>query len=124
MVIKMPPKKKSKMDSHHVTTKEEISSSEESDKAVKSKRGKKITSQDDTDKKPLQSKTNTEFHTQDFNNTSTTTDGKIWNLKIASWNVDGLRAWIKVFTQKTLANLDNESSFTLFTERRIGVFEA
>ena len=101
----MPPKKKSKMDSHHVTTKEEISSSEESDKAVKSKRGKKITS-------------------QDYNNTSTTTDGKIWNLKIASWNVDGLRAWIKVFTQKTLANLDNESSFTLFTERRIGVFEA
>ena len=124
----MPPKKKSKMDSHHVTTKEEISSSEESDKAVKSKRGKKITtSQDDTDKKPLQNKTNTEFHTQDFNNTSTTTDGKIWNLKIASWNVDGLRAWIKVFTRqhkKTLANLDNESSFTLFTERRIGVFEA
>lgn len=26
----------------------------------------------------------------------TTADGKSWNLKISSWNVAGLRAWVKV----------------------------
>ncbi|CAL1294570.1 unnamed protein product [Larinioides sclopetarius] len=31
----------------------------------------------------------------DFDNESKTTDGKPWNLKIASWNVNGLRAWLE-----------------------------
>lgn len=32
----------------------------------------------------------------DFSSEATTKDGKKWNLKVVSWNVDGLRAWLKV----------------------------
>ncbi|KAG8315148.1 hypothetical protein J6590_076656 [Homalodisca vitripennis] len=33
----------------------------------------------------------------DFNTCEkTTTDGKTWNFKISSWNVAGIRAWLKV----------------------------
>lgn len=31
-----------------------------------------------------------------FSSEATTKDGKKWNLKVVSWNVDGLRAWLKV----------------------------
>ncbi|KAK3888007.1 hypothetical protein Pcinc_007919 [Petrolisthes cinctipes] len=31
----------------------------------------------------------------DFSSDATTKDGKKWNLKVLSWNVDGLRAWLK-----------------------------
>ncbi|GBO14500.1 Recombination repair protein 1 [Araneus ventricosus] len=31
----------------------------------------------------------------DFDNESKTADGKPWNLKIATWNVNGLRAWLE-----------------------------
>lgn len=33
--------------------------------------------------------------TDDFSSDAKTSDGKKWNLKIVSWNVDGLRAWLK-----------------------------
>lgn len=29
----------------------------------------------------------------DFSSAATTTDGKMWNMKFASWNVNGIRAW-------------------------------
>ncbi len=91
----MPPKKRAKIDPHV----NEESSEEHSDNASKSKRGrKKTTTKDNKTPKASLNQTSTEFHNQDFNNTSTTTDGKNWNLKIASWNVDGLRAWIKVLS--------------------------
>ncbi|GFT48641.1 DNA-(apurinic or apyrimidinic site) lyase [Nephila pilipes] len=31
----------------------------------------------------------------DFGNESKTADGKAWNLKVASWNVNGIRAWLE-----------------------------
>ncbi|KAK8734793.1 hypothetical protein OTU49_005652 [Cherax quadricarinatus] len=33
--------------------------------------------------------------TEDFSSDAETKDGKKWNLKIVSWNVDGLRAWLE-----------------------------
>lgn len=36
--------------------------------------------------------------TDDFSSDAKTSDGKKWNLKIVSWNVDGLRAWLKVIS--------------------------
>lgn len=32
----------------------------------------------------------------DFENTSKTPDGKLWNFKIVSWNVNGVRSWLEV----------------------------
>lgn len=32
----------------------------------------------------------------DFGSNAVTKDGKKWNLKIVSWNVNGIRAWVKV----------------------------
>jgi len=33
---------------------------------------------------------------QDFSSSAKTADGKPWNLKIVSWNINGIRAWVKV----------------------------
>lgn len=33
---------------------------------------------------------------EDFSSDAKTSDGQKWNMKIVSWNVDGLRAWLKV----------------------------
>lgn len=46
----------------------------------------------------LQNQTSTEFNANDFLNSSKNEEGKDWNLKVASWNVDGLRAWLKVYS--------------------------
>lgn len=95
----MPPKKKSKVETHHKLNQARTSSDEESDDSNKQKRGrKKSTVSKDKIPKVLQNQTNTEFHKQDFENRSQTKDGLSWNFKIASWNVDGLRAWIKVYS--------------------------
>lgn len=32
----------------------------------------------------------------DFSSKAKTEDGRSWNLKIASWNISGIRAWLKV----------------------------
>lgn len=40
-------------------------------------------------------KTSSDYDKMDFSCESKTKDGKDWNLKISTWNVDGLRAWIK-----------------------------
>ena len=41
-------------------------------------------------------KTSSDFSSIDFDNSSRTKDGdRQWNFKVVSWNVDGLRAWIK-----------------------------
>lgn len=85
----MPPKKKSKVDP------DVPSSSKSKDEQ---KPGSKKAGTEDTKKdvKVLQNQTTTEFNNQDFNSSSTTDDGKPWNIKISSWNVDGIRAWAKV----------------------------
>lgn len=102
----MPPKKKTKVDPPQVSSDEGNSDHSKKKSADKPKRERKKSAKATTahatenEKTPkiLQNKTSTEFHNQDFNNVSKTVNGKNWNLKIASWNVDGLRAWIKVFT--------------------------
>lgn len=33
---------------------------------------------------------------QDFSSCAKTADGKPWNMKITSWNINGIRAWVKV----------------------------
>jgi hypothetical protein len=47
------------------------------------------------DKAPL-NKTQNDYKSLDFSSDKTTSDGKPWNLKISSWNVGGLKAWVKV----------------------------
>jgi len=86
----MPPKKKSKNEKvdNDVST-------DESDVEVKRKPKQQKNTSSGAEK-VLQNKTSTEFDGQDFSNDSKTADGKPWNLKIASWNVDGIRAWAKV----------------------------
>jgi hypothetical protein len=32
----------------------------------------------------------------DFTSSATTKDGRPWNLKVASWNINGIRAWLDV----------------------------
>lgn len=93
----MPPKKKSKSEKGNYRT-DVNTSSDESDVEVKRKPKvpKKNSSASDKNEKVLLNKTSTEFDGQDFSNDSKTADGKLWNLKIASWNVDGIRAWAKV----------------------------
>ena len=95
----MPPKKKLKNEKVN-TQKTDENSADDSDGEVKRKpnRSKKTTAAADKTQKVLQNKASTEFDDQDFSNDSKTADGKLWNLKIASWNVDGIRAWAKVNT--------------------------
>lgn len=45
--------------------------------------------------KPLLNKTHSDYESLDFSSDKTTSDGKLWNLKISSWNVGGLKAWLK-----------------------------
>lgn len=92
----MPPKKKLKNEKVN-TQKTDENSADDSDGEVKRKpnRSKKTTAAADKTQKVLQNKASTEFDDQDFSNDSKTADGKLWNLKIASWNVDGIRAWAK-----------------------------
>ena len=33
---------------------------------------------------------------EDFSSDAKNEKGELWNLKIVSWNVDGMRAWLKV----------------------------
>ena len=95
----MPPKKKSKAEKKKSLKSKEISS-DESEGEVK----RKTTSVADKSDKVLLNKTSTEFAEQDFSNSSKTSDGQSWNLKIASWNVDGIRAWAKVMILNDTTN--------------------
>ncbi|XP_047546016.1 DNA-(apurinic or apyrimidinic site) endonuclease [Vanessa atalanta] len=47
---------------------------------------------EDIKKKPAKSAT--DYQSIDFSNHSKNSQGKEWNFKIASWNVDGIRAWM------------------------------
>ncbi|KAG6459831.1 hypothetical protein O3G_MSEX011635 [Manduca sexta] len=50
---------------------------------------------EDTEKKaPLKNKSATDYEEIDFSNESKSPQGKDWNFKISSWNVDGIRAWL------------------------------
>ncbi|XP_053599930.1 DNA repair nuclease/redox regulator APEX1 isoform X2 [Plodia interpunctella] len=43
---------------------------------------------------PPKNKSSTDFDALDFSNSSKNQQEKEWNFKIASWNVDGIRAWL------------------------------
>lgn len=95
----MPPKKKAKPESQEEG--DRASSEERSEKASNPKRVRKkstaiATENDDKIQKVLKNQSSAELKKQCFENNSTTIDGLNWNLKISSWNVAGLRAWIKV----------------------------
>ncbi|XP_034238795.1 DNA-(apurinic or apyrimidinic site) lyase-like isoform X2 [Thrips palmi] len=47
------------------------------------------------EEKTLLNKTDTDYDSIEFTSNAKTKDGDSWNLKISSWNVAGLRAWIK-----------------------------
>ncbi len=40
-------------------------------------------------------KTESNYTSQDFSCDKKTKEGRSWNFKISTWNVDGLRAWVK-----------------------------
>jgi len=87
VIVKMPPRKKSKVDSKASTSREEEDvPSGDSDQETGTSNRKKQKPKANGTEKVLQNKTSTDFHNQDFTNGSTTVDGKSWNLKIASWN--------------------------------------
>ena len=79
----MPPKKRAR-----------------TDESAGSSTGKKRAKVNDDNKKAgdgLLNKASTDFACLDFANDSCDSEGNRWNLKISTWNVDGIRAWIKVF---------------------------
>ena len=44
----------------------------------------------------MKNKSETEYSALDFPKTVTSASGKVSNMKISSWNVSGVRAWLKV----------------------------
>ncbi|CAH2063081.1 unnamed protein product, partial [Iphiclides podalirius] len=54
----------------------------------------KAAEEDGKKKAPPKNKASTNYENIDFSNASKTNEGKEWNFKIASWNVDGIRAWL------------------------------
>ncbi|GBP07016.1 Recombination repair protein 1 [Eumeta japonica] len=61
------------------------------------KRQKKVADEkvgDAKKKAPPKNKAVTNYEDVNFSNSSTNELGKAWNFKIASWNVDGIRAWM------------------------------
>ncbi|XP_072942262.1 uncharacterized protein Rrp1 [Epargyreus clarus] len=54
----------------------------------------KAATEDTKKKAPSKTKSATDYDSIDFSNSSVNSQGKEWNFKIASWNVDGIRAWL------------------------------
>ncbi|CAH2092250.1 unnamed protein product [Euphydryas editha] len=59
-----------------------------------SKRRRKADEKAPEDSKKKTAKSTTDYESIDFSNKSKNSQGKEWNFKIASWNVDGIRAWM------------------------------
>ena len=82
-----PPKAKSRSPSPVVEVENVAKIATGHDKK-KSKKAN-IEDQEESDK----SETSTKYNSEEF---KTASNGKEWNLKIVSWNVNGIRAWIEV----------------------------
>ena len=65
-------------------------------KAEKSKEGAKKGKAEKTKGESKQKVAIPSLHDLDFSNHSTNEEGQKWNWKIASWNVNGVRAWFDV----------------------------
>lgn len=81
---KSPAKKKSK------------SSPERKAKKKSPERTTKKKSPDRKGKKPLLNQVDTDIDNIEYKCEKLTSDGKCCNFKIVSWNVAGIRAWVKV----------------------------
>ncbi|KAJ8727176.1 hypothetical protein PYW08_015573 [Mythimna loreyi] len=69
---------------------------QESEPTSKRKRkgaAEKAPAEEPKKKAPAKNKSATDFESIDFSNSSRNSQGKEWNFKISSWNVDGIRAW-------------------------------
>ncbi|XP_077977210.1 exodeoxyribonuclease-like [Glandiceps talaboti] len=77
----------------------------------KRKAGAKADADDTKSKKSKPQKETTssgppELDSLDFSSDAKTSDGKEWNLKISSWNVNGIRAWVQKNGQKYITKED------------------
>ena len=67
-----------------------------SDSAIAMPPKKRESDKSNADAPPAKmNRTASDFESLDFSSAAETKDGKKWNFKISTWNVDGLRAWIK-----------------------------
>ena len=67
-----------------------------SDSAIAMQPKKRESDKSNADAPPAKmNRTASDFESLDFSSAAETKDGKKWNFKISTWNVDGLRAWIK-----------------------------
>lgn len=90
----MPPKKKARLPKKQKSESEHSES--EADSEEQKKAPKRARKEPKKDGQPL-NKTDTEFANVEFSNPARSIDNEPWNFKIASWNVDGLRSWMKVY---------------------------
>ncbi|CAK1578678.1 unnamed protein product [Parnassius mnemosyne] len=78
-----------------IETEEEVQDTGELTNKRRRKPAEEKAADDEGKKKaPLKNKCSTNYEEIDFSNAAKTTQGKEWNFKIASWNVDGIRAWL------------------------------
>lgn len=74
-------------------TDEEPQDNEPTTKRRRKATDEKASAGDTKKKAPPKNKSLSDYESIDFSNTSTNSQGKEWNFKISSWNVDGIRAW-------------------------------
>ncbi|KAG7168515.1 DNA-(apurinic or apyrimidinic site) endonuclease-like [Homarus americanus] len=92
-ILAMPPKRK--QDTNAASDKEKKESKkikENADGDKEKKETKKSKDNADSDKEKKETK---KLKKDEFSSDAKTKDGKKWNLKVVSWNVDGVRAWLK-----------------------------
>ncbi|XP_049888126.1 DNA-(apurinic or apyrimidinic site) endonuclease [Pectinophora gossypiella] len=77
-----------------VEPEEENQDSEATTKRRRKPAEEKAPADDSKKKAPAKNKATTNYEEIDFSNSSKSPQGKEWNFKIASWNVDGIRAWM------------------------------
>lgn len=94
---------------------------EETGTADKSAKKKKLPQKGEEQQKPV---VDLKYNSEDFKEAS---NGKEWNFKIASWNINGVRAWIEV--SLSLSGVDSSAEELLncmlslcVLERRLGLF--
>lgn len=112
----MPPKKKARLPKKQKSESEHSES--EADSEEQQKTTKRARKEPKKDGQPL-NKTNTEFANLEFSNSTTSNGNEPWNFKIASWNVDGLRSWIKVYPKVFCSTTHGNVISNWFLNRKV-----
>lgn len=73
---------------------ENIVEKKQATKPKKANKSKKKENSDEEEEDSNESKATLKYDKEEFKNPG---NGKIWNFKISSWNVNGIRAWLGVF---------------------------